>query len=59
MVTGSRIGWFVIAFMFALPSMMLLFRGDDGITAELWGRSIPFALAIAIVVAAVFGGGKS
>jgi hypothetical protein len=57
-LTSSRVTWFVIAFMFALPSMLLLFRDSGGFTREVVGRSAIFAVAMAVMAAVVFGKGR-
>lgn len=58
MVTASRVTWFVIALLFVVPSMLLMFRGSGELTREVWGRSVAFAVAIALVAAVLFGKGR-
>ncbi|WP_335941513.1 hypothetical protein [Streptomyces sp. PTD5-9] len=59
MLTASRTAWFFSAFAFALPSMLVLFREDDGLTRRSWVLSVILAASIASVIAVVFGEGKS
>lgn len=57
MVNESRLTWFAITFLFVLPSMILLFRGDAGMTSRGWITSSTFAAVIAVSAAALFGKG--
>ena len=59
MLTASRIGWFGIAFLFALPSMVLIFRESGQVSQSAWIKSILFAGSIAMIIAIVFGRGKA
>lgn len=56
-LTGSRITWFAITFVFVLPSMLLLFRSDDSVSGQSLGVSTVFAGVIAVGAAALFGKG--
>lgn len=58
MLSGNRISWFAITFIFALPSMMLLFRSDGGMSSREWMTSGMFAAVIATGAAALFGQGN-
>lgn len=55
MFGGNRVTLFAITFLFALPAMVLLFRGDDGLTSQDWTLSATFAAIIATGSAAFFG----
>lgn len=55
MLSANRITLFAITFMFALPSMVLLFRGEQGLTSQDWAMSATFAAIIATGSAALFG----
>lgn len=57
MLTASRITWFAIAFMFVMPSMLLMFTHLGAHTRRPWVLATVFALAIAMVVATIFGKG--
>ncbi|MFJ6940082.1 hypothetical protein [Streptomyces sp. NPDC101132] len=58
MVSASRITWFAIAFTFALPSMLLMFREDGRITSGTWITSVLFAAAIATTATIFLGEAK-
>lgn len=56
-LTASRLTWFAMAFAFAVPGMLVMFRDDGVVTRDAWIRSFLFAGAVAAVVAVVFGEG--
>ncbi|MFF3733212.1 hypothetical protein ACFYXM_23575 [Streptomyces sp. NPDC002476] len=58
-MTASRVAWFFSALAFTVPSMLVLFRGDGGLTRRTWVLSLIFAACIAAIVAIFFGEGKS
>lgn len=58
MLSASRITWFAIAFTFALPTMLLMFREDGRITPGTWITSALFAAAIAATATIFLGEGK-
>lgn len=55
MLSGNRITWFAITFLFALPAFLLMFRGNDGVTAQAWMTSVLFAGIIGAGAAGLFG----
>lgn len=58
MLTANRLAWFAIAFAFAVPSMLVMFRDNGVVTREAWIKSFLFAAAIATVITVVFGKGS-
>ncbi|MFP1625854.1 hypothetical protein ACLB9X_11915 [Streptomyces sp. 5K101] len=58
MLTASRLTWSVIAFAFAVPSMLVMFRDNGVVTRDAWIKSFVFAAAVAAVIAVVFGKGS-
>ncbi|MER6614564.1 hypothetical protein ACWGJT_18480 [Streptomyces xantholiticus] len=58
MLTANRLAWFAIAFAFAVPSMLVMFRDNGVITRDSWIKGFVFAATIAAVIAAVFGKGS-
>ncbi|MFD7340234.1 hypothetical protein ACFV98_30210 [Streptomyces violascens] len=58
MLTSSRMAWFAITFAFAVPSMLVMFRDDSGLTRRTWIQSLIFAASIAAIIAICCGKGK-
>lgn len=59
MLTTSRLTWFVIAYGFAVPSTLAMFRDNGNLTRAAWISSLTFAAAVAVIVATAFGEGSS
>lgn len=57
MFSTARVVAFAVSFLLALPIMLALFRGDDGISSQAWMVSAMFAASVAVVVALQFGKG--
>jgi hypothetical protein len=58
MLTTSRVTWFAIAFAFAVPGMLVMFRDNGELTRRSWILSLVFAASIAAIAAIVLGRGK-
>lgn len=58
MLTACRLMWSVIAFAFAVPSTLVMFRDNGVVTRDAWSKSFVLAAAVAAVVAVVFGKGS-
>ena len=56
--TTSRVVWFAITFSFCLPIMVVMFRGEDGMSRSSWIQAGIFAVAMAVVVSVIFGKGE-
>ncbi|MEU9762900.1 hypothetical protein [Streptomyces sp. NPDC047985] len=59
MLTASRAAWFFCALAFTVPSMLVLFREDGGLTRRSWVLSLILASSIAAIIAIFFGEGDS
>ncbi|UQA97520.1 hypothetical protein [Streptomyces halobius] len=58
MLTASRLTWFAIAFAFAVPSTLVMFRENGVVTRDAWIKSFVFAATIAAVIAVVLDKGS-
>ncbi|MEV6670839.1 hypothetical protein [Streptomyces sp. NPDC051162] len=54
----SRVLWFVLAFAFAVPVMLVMFREDGHVTSGSWSKSIIFGVSIAVIAAIAAGKAK-
>jgi hypothetical protein len=46
---------FVIAFVIAVPVMLIVFRDNGEITRDSWAKALIFAGSIAVIAAIAFG----
>ncbi|MET8558260.1 hypothetical protein ABZV64_25375 [Streptomyces sp. NPDC004959] len=58
MLTANRAMWFIAAFAFALPSMLVMFRDGGPLTQGTWIKSLAFAAGIATIIAITLGRGR-
>ncbi|MGW1882770.1 hypothetical protein [Streptomyces sp. NPDC001970] len=58
MLTASRLTCFAIAFAFAVPSTLVMFRDNGVVTRDAWVKSFILAAAAATVISVVFGKGN-
>ncbi|MCS0600550.1 hypothetical protein NX794_04785 [Streptomyces sp. LP11] len=55
MVTTNRVVSFVVAFVVAVPVMLMVFRESGELTRAGWAKSLVFGGSIAVIVAIAFG----
>ncbi|MBY8870995.1 hypothetical protein K7640_03950 [Micromonospora sp. PLK6-60] len=58
MVTASRVTWFLVAFLFGLPIMLLMLRDDEGTSRSSWIQAVIFAAVMAAIVTLFLGKGR-
>jgi hypothetical protein len=46
-MTRNRVLWFILIVALTTPVLLAAFRGNEGLTVDVWGNSLVFAAAIA------------
>lgn len=46
-MTRNRVLWFILIVALTTPVLLAAFRGNAGLTVDVWGNSLVFATAIA------------